>query len=595
MERGTGLAPALSALAEHLRALRSAWGVLAPSGLSAEKTDIAETGRTLNDDLMALIGHAATHPELAANALIEARLYSLESEMCAIAFKVPVAQLRSTLPECVSHNRRGVLDLLDLMLGAELLGLDGTRARIPSIDYLITLLCSAGSDKPPHDPVQLTPRLHELCERTGGDYDPRLPEIEAEFFHAADMYEADARGEQQLRALQTRKAELGSGYFSPQVLRAIVTYNAALLHRIDEEVLASLDWGSLPPVADEPQRAVSVFDTPALPQIAQALRRRAAGGAPQLSAIDRITWCLDLEYPTPDERRALLAESVDPPDDLTEKVILVGLLCRASVILEDEFPAIGITSAQLFDGWVPELSEALQQKVNLGISGDDYREACMLSELKTRFLYASMSELRRKNRTHTPAHEPDTTGAASTTGATGKPEPTGAAATTGATGKPEASGAAGTVQPIIQEALIDAQAVAPRNRRPAWKDWRVRRLAAIGIALACALLIFGMGRAFLWGGDHARFNRDQLDQVSPYLSHGARSENGQGPAFVGGIRDGWSALLESDRALVAADLVETLRESGVRDVMIYDDDGLLRIQALGEQPHRLLPGLEPEP
>ena len=112
---------------------------------------------------------------------------------------------------------------------------------------------------------------------------------------------------------------------------------------------------------------------------------------------------------------------------------------------------------------------------------------------------------------------------------------------------------------------------------------------------AIALLIFGIGRAFLWGGDHARFNRDQLDQVSPYLSRGARSENGQGPAFVGGIRDGWSALQESDRALVAADLVEALRESGVRDVMIYDDDGLLRIQALGERPPRLLPGLEPEP
>jgi len=129
-------------LIERLRALRSAWGVLAPSGLSAEKTDIAETGRALNDDLMELIGHDATNPDLAVNAIIEARLDSLESEMCSIAFKIPVAQLRSTLPECVSHNRRGVLDLLDLMLSAELRGLDGTRARISSIDYVITLLCS---------------------------------------------------------------------------------------------------------------------------------------------------------------------------------------------------------------------------------------------------------------------------------------------------------------------------------------------------------------------------------------------------------------------------------------------------------------------
>ena len=103
-----------------------------------------------------------------------------------------------------------------------------------------------------------------------------------------------------------------------------------------------------------------------------------------------------------------------------------------------------------------------------------------------------------------------------------------------------------------------------------------------------------MGRAFLWNADHARFNRDQLDQVSPYLSHGARNGEGQGPAFIGEIRDSWSTLDEADQMLMATDLVEALRETGVRDVMIYDDDGLLRIQALGEQSPRLLPGLEPE-
>jgi hypothetical protein len=536
--------------------------------------------------------------------------------------------------------------------------LDGTRARIPSIDYVITLLCSSDSDQPLQDPVQLTPRLHELCGRSGVDYDPRLPEIESEFFHAADLYEADARGEQQLRALQIRKAELGSSYFTPQVLRAIVTYNTALLQRIDEAVLASQDWGSLPPVAEEAPREVSVFDTPALPQIAQALRRRAAGKAPELIAIDRIAWCLDLEYPTADERRALLADPEGPTDDVTGTVILVGLLCRSSVVLEDEFPAIGITATELFDRWVPELSEALQQKVKQGISGADYREACTLSELKTRYLYASMAELRRKNRP--PMPRPDTTGvagaakaaaatrrprkagadgaaattrgprkagatgAAATTrgprkaGATGaaattrrprKAGATGAAATTrgprkaGATGaaattrrprKAGANGAAETAEPIIQQALDAAQTTAIRNQRPAQKRWRTRRTAAIGIAIAGAMLAFGMSRGLLWDTDNARLNRDQLDWVSPYLSHGARSEQGQGSAFVGEIRDSWSALEATDRIPVATDLVQRLREDGVRDVMIYDDDGLLRIQALGEQPPRILSGAEPK-
>jgi hypothetical protein len=496
-----------------------------------------------------------------------------------------------------------VLDLLDLILGAELLELKGTRARIPPIDYLITLLCNAGTDRPPHDPVQLTPRLHELCERSGVDYDPRLPEIEAEFFHAADMYEADTRGEAQLRALTIRKTELGSSYFAPQILRAIVTYNIALLQRIDEEVLASQDWGSLPPVAAEPRPAVSVFDTATLPQIAQALRRRGRGEAPELNAIDRIAWCLDLDYPTASERRALLAEPADSSADLTATVILVGLLCRSSIVLEDEFPPIGMASTHLFGEWIPELSEALQQKVNQEISADDYREACRLSELKTRFLYTSMAEVRRKIRTLTPqrdtAKPANTARAAGTEGTaeatrtveasrSAKTATTATAARTVGTAKNVGSAALESANPIIQEALTDVQAAPRGGERSSWKEWPTRRLAAVGVAIAGALLVIGMGGGSLWGGDHARFNRDQLDRVSPYLSYGARSGKGQGPAFVGEIRASWSALAEADRMLVATDLVESLRENGVRDVMIYDGDGLLRIQALGERPPRLL-------
>jgi hypothetical protein len=277
-----------------------------------------------------------------------------------------------------------------------------------------------------------------------------------------------------------------------------------------------------------------------------------------------------------------MAEPVGSPADLTRMVILVGLLCRSSVVLEDEFPAIGVTSSQLFEEWVPELAEALQQKVNLGISGDDYREACALSELKSRFLYASMAEMRRiQNRS--PTLMSDTPETAETL----ELEETVELAETPDT--------ADTADSIMREALLGSHSATQKVGRSAWKALPNRRLATIGIALAGMLLVFGMGRGLLWDSDHARFNRDQLDQVSPFLSHGARNGNGRGPAFVGGIRDGWSALQLSDRILVVTDLVEALRESGVRDVMIYDEDGFLRIQALGEQPPRMLPGRDPEP
>ncbi len=563
-ERESGIAAGLSALVDRLRALSSAWRVLAPSGLSAEKTDIAKTGRTLNDDLMALIGHEPRQPDLAAYALIEARLDSLEAEMRAIAFRVPIAQLRSTLPECAAHDRRGVLDLLDLMLGAESLEREGVEARIPAIDYVITLLCNAGAGRPPLDPLQLTPRLHELCERCGVDYDPRLPEIEAEFFHAADFYQADGRAGEQLLALQARKTELGSSYFSPQVLRAIVAYNVALLQRIDDEVLASQDWGALPPAADEAPPTVSVFDTEALQKIAHALRRRAAGEAPELSATDRIAWCLDLDYPTQGERSALLAESVGRPGDLSGTAILVGLLCRSAVVLEDEFPDVGITSPLLFSEWVPELSEALQREVNQRISSDDYREACALSELKTRYLYASMAEVRRRHRGR-PSAPPS-----------------------------ETAETAVSAAPIVREALASARDARLGGALKVWERWPIRRLATLGAAIAGALLIFAMGWGLRQNDDLARFDRDQLDRVSPFLAYGTRNQQGQGPAFVGRIRDGWSALEAPDRLLVATDLVGTLREAGVRDVMIYDDEGMLRIQALGDQPPRILPDRAPQ-
>ena len=101
----------------------------------------------------------------------------------------------------------------------------------------------------------------------------------------------------------------------------------------------------------------------------------------------------------------------------------------------------------------------------------------------------------------------------------------------------------------------------------------------------------GLGWAHFSNPELARFDRDQLDQVSPYLSRGIRNDRGAGPAFVGKIRDGFFALEADDRMLVATDLVETLREQGVREIMIYDAQGDLRIQAFGNQPPRVLQAL----
>jgi hypothetical protein len=44
---------------------------------------------------------------------------------------------------------------------------------------------------------------------------------------------------------------------------------------------------------------------------------------------------------------------------------------------------------------------------------------------------------------------------------------------------------------------------------------------------------------------------------------------------------------------VATDLVRALRAQGVREIMVFDDERRLRIQALGAQPVRVMPAGNP--
>jgi hypothetical protein len=554
--RGTGSSTdsALRARFDRLAALRSAWGVLAPSGLAVEKQGIGETGRTLSDDLAGLFGTQPSSEELAE---IDARIDSLECEMRGVALKVPVVQLRSTLPEVVAVDRRGVLDLLDLILGAEIAGLAGTEARISSIDYLITLLCiGAAGDSPLDDPVTLTPRLFGLCQQSDIGYDERLPALEAEFFAAADMHQADARQEVGLRKLRRRKMELGSAFFAPGVLRAIVTYNAALLQSIDENVLASLDWGSRP-AGEEPDEVGSVFESPAIPALAEAVRRRVAGEAPGHNPLDRVAWCVDLACLSKSEMSGVRDKSFAPREDLVTTTILVGLLCRSAVVLDDELPAIGISPALLSGAWIEELDQALQQEATRHISEGNYQGACVFTDLKSKFLSETMIEVRRKNRSKAPARR-----------APARAEP----------------------DRVREEAWqISKQALEAEQAKPeagGWRSWPWRQLAWAGSAVGAALLALALAKVLLW--DAGRLAGDELEQLSPYLSSGSRSADGSGSSFVGKVDSAWFELADAEQTQAAEALVGQLRARGVSEIMVYDGDGSLRIQALGSQAPRVV-------
>jgi hypothetical protein len=251
---------------------------------------------------------------------------------------------------------------------------------------------------------------------------------------------------------------------------------------------------------------------------------------------------------------------VGQPGDLGGTAILVGLLCRSAVVLEGEFPAIGISPARLSLEWVRELDDALKREVHAKITSGAYEEACLLSELRTRSLYSSMSDVHRERRRMARIADPTHSGR------------------------------------VEQEArkLADEAVLTSRTSQRAhdWKSWRSRaweRLPRIAGAVA-VVGVLALGLAHLvFGGDLDRLGGAELARLSPYLAQGARNGEGHGPAFVGRIDDDWSELPAEEQERAAARLVEAIRAQGVRQIMVYDGERRLRIQALGRQSVRVLP------
>ena len=225
---------------KRLSALRSAWGVLAPSGLCENDQEIAQSGLAVSKQFVEFArspGQAETSELAGIDTLID----EFEHSIRLAASKAPLKKLRKALPDFLETDREGLLNLLDIFLGGEA-ETKTLSDRIYAIDYLITLLCSSedvADDAIQHDPVTITPRVRTLCDQSSSVEGVALIDAAAAFFEAANMDADDLKRETNLKSLRARKAELGIGYFSPNVLRAIVTYNAALKARAADAIVDS--------------------------------------------------------------------------------------------------------------------------------------------------------------------------------------------------------------------------------------------------------------------------------------------------------------------------------------------------------------------
>lgn len=60
------------------------------------------------------------------------------------------------------------------------------------------------------------------------------------------------------------------------------------------------------------------------------------------------------------------------------------------------------------------------------------------------------------------------------------------------------------------------------------------------------------------------------------------------PVIPGKVNSAWFELEDAQQTQAAVALVQQLRERGVREIMVYDRRGRLRIQALGDRPPRVV-------
>lgn len=386
----------------RLASLHAAYAALAPSALTDAGRTISDAGRTLTQRLADASGaEAAPSPELLV--AIDASLAEFESAMRQLALGVPITQLRSTLPARLGSDRRSVLALLDLLLDE----LDPTTSdwanRLGTLDYLITLLCTNGAPRPGgviHDPIALTPRLAQLGRSAEQSGDPRLDECEAEFFAAANMDRSELREEFQRRTLRQKKVELGLLFFAPRVLRAILTYNAALLQRVTDEILEAADWGQVTPSgsSEEGTSCVSVFASKPLQRLAGAVRARARGEGRMDSPEARIAAALELEQLDRSTREALCESTIATPSNPIATAILIGAMCRKLTILSFELQEIGIDPDQVADVWALELDELFEREIDAKHADGAFKQAYALAELRNELLLQPVTDRLREER-----------------------------------------------------------------------------------------------------------------------------------------------------------------------------------------------------
>lgn len=601
---------ALRSRMQRFAALRSASRALPaaaremPDAEHREQRASALRGRLA--ELAALEAPAETLRSALDSALgvFDSDLQEMEDDLLDRFDALDFVSLRASIPRSLESHRREVAALLDVLL-AERRGLE---ARLGKVEYLITMLSTEeveGRRNIVHDPVTISPALADF---PAGLLDAREADVFAmELYQAATLESGSEPFARILRSIRARKQKMGLGCLSPDVLRAVVTYNARMFNSVEslneasrisdavvDEVLLGLDDPELPSrsqaidetldVVDASEeesgaKAVSetesVFQSEALGCLVEAFRDRLAGTPiGRRGPAERVAIFLDVNGLIPLEVAAIRAGSPSAEQRLICLTTLVGLMLRDPGPIRAELVDLGIDPARLADAWVRELDQAFGRLLSEKLTdAKAYELTSKLAGIKSRHLFKPLNALKAAGRSPIVREESTT-----------DPREVMAAVPSSSTPSAESRQDVDALR-----ARSPSSTASPGSASGGQRGWAIATLALLSIVVGVFLFnVIGTAPTRI-----QPLEGSSLEETSPYLISAHRDEKPSGNLLVGRVDYAFQSLPLEEKIVAARAMVKSFEDQGVREAMIYDERGMMQVHYSAGQLHRPRPdGLE---
>ena len=622
-----GQPAALRRRMERFARIRSAHRALPPAVADLRGVEEREArAKAIRGQLMELAQAAKASgvmPGAGAFATVDRELDAMERDSLAQFDSIEFSALRAAIPRAAELNPKEVIALLEMLL----LDRENLERRLLRVEYVITILSTDeldGRRNISRDPVALTPLLADFPVE---GLDPKAADaIAVELYQVASL-DADRENPLDLlRSIRERKEAIGLGCLSPNVLRAVVTYNSRMFNRVetateesrhDDSSLDELMEEAAAALEDEPEVAEpdplevaapepaapevdasgvdasesvlrdaarverprlklvakaetdSVLEARSLEPIVAAIRRRITGEpVGRRGPAERVALLVDVSTLETVERDAFLAEEPDADQALLVRTATVGLILRDFGVVSPHLEELGIAESDLTGRWVAELHERFGQLVSRHVaSGKDFELASLLSGIKTKHLLAPMKARRGGKRRMSSL---DMVGE---------------------------DVAAAEMRRVGREAVDDSESGGVRRRMAAGRQramtlWPTgKRLFAV-VALV-PFIVVGAFAAVNYinanGSTVSEVDTLDLSEMSPYISSAYRSQNGRGGLVIGRLHPSFMRLSLEGKLEAAAEMEPRFIEMGASTVMLYDRTGVLEVHYVGgvfRNPHK---------